>query len=186
MTAHGEKLIWLQTFGERFGTGKLPRTGISWKSEPTCLPQAKSDISYDPASASLRVADGLLTGVPRDAWEFEVSGMAIMPKWLGYRMAKPAGRAASSDSPLDHIRPTRWSHEWSEELVEIVSAIRETLAMFPGGIALLDEIVAGPLIAADDLPTVPPVLRQPPKAGRSSSQDEAFTFDDEMLPGDSG
>ena len=29
MVAHGEKLIWLQTFGERFGKGKLPTDGIN-------------------------------------------------------------------------------------------------------------------------------------------------------------
>lgn len=185
MTTHGQTLIWLQTFGERAGKDKLPVSGIEWKSEPTRLPESKSDFSYDSASATLRVADGLLTGVPQEVWEFEVSGMDVIPKWLGYRMAKPAGRAASSTSPLDHIRPTKWSHEWSEELAEIIAVIRETLAMLPDGVALLDEIVAGPLIAADDLPPVPPGLRQPPKAGRTS-QDGAFAFEDGMLPGTQG
>ena len=103
----------------------------------------------------MRVADGVLTGVPGDVWKFEVSGMDVIPKWLGYRMAKPAGRAASSDSPLDHIRPTAWSPEWSTELIEIVAAIKETLAIVPDGVALLEEIIAGPLITAGDLPAVP-------------------------------
>lgn len=186
MAGHGQRLIWLQTFGERFGQGRLPTTGIEWKPRPTRLPEAKSEVSYDTESAAVRVADGVLTGVSQDVWQFEVSGMEVIPKWLGYRMARPAGRAASSTSPLDHIRPTTWSPEWSEELVEMIAVIRETLAMLPDGVALLDEIVAGPLIAADDLPTVPPALRQPPKAGRSTSQDEAFTFEDGMLPGTPG
>lgn len=171
MVAHGEKLIWLQTFGGRFGSDKLPTAGIEWKSEPSRLPEARADIKYDPATEALRVADGVLTGVPEDVWNFEVSGMDVIPKWLGYRMAKPAGRAASSNSPLDHIRPTRWSSEWSTELVEIVAAIRETLALVPAGVALLDEIVAGPLIAADELPSVPPALRQPPKTKPGSAAD---------------
>lgn len=171
MVAHGEKLIWLQTFGERFGSGKLPTAGIGWKSEPSRLPEAKADIKYDPATETLQVADGVLTGVPAAVWGFEVSGMDVIPKWLGYRMAKPAGRAASSDSPLDHIRPTRWSSEWSTELVEIVAAIKETLALVPAGVELLDEIVAGPLIAADELPPVPPGLRQPPKTKPGSAAD---------------
>jgi hypothetical protein len=176
MTKHGEKLIWLQTFGERFGDGALPTSGIAWKPEPSRLPDGKPDISYDAATETLRVADGVLTGVPAEVWSFEVSGMGVIPKWLGYRMAKPAGRAASSTSPLDAIRPSSWSPEWSTELVEIVAAIRETLALVPHGVAVLDEILAGPLIAADELPPVPDALRKPPGRNAGPSTDEAFDF----------
>jgi hypothetical protein len=186
MVAHGEKLIWLQTFGERFSDGKLPTAGIKWKSEPTRLPEAKADIAYDPETETLLVADGVLTGVPDNVWAFSVSGMEVIPKWLGYRMAKPAGKAASSKSPLDKIRPSSWLPEWSTELIEIVSSIKETLAMVPDGIALLDELVAGPLIAIDELPPVPPALRQPPKAGKGSADDDALLFEDGMLPGTQG
>ena len=132
---------------------------------------------------TLQIADGVLTGVPEAVWKFEVSGMDVVPKWLGYRMAKPAGRAASSNSPLDHIRPTTWSPEWSTELVEIVAAIKQTLAVVPDGIALLDEIVTGPLIAADELPPVPEALRQPPKQGKAVAGQDKLVFDDGMLPG---
>ena len=124
--------------------------------------------------------------MPQAAWKFEVSGMDVIAKWLGYRMSKPAGRAASSDSPLDHIRPAGWSPEWSTELVEIVAAIKGTLALVPDGIALLDEIVAGPLIAADDLPRVPDALRQPPATGKAAAGQDEFVFDDGMLPGTQG
>lgn len=177
MVEHGEKLIWLQTFGERFGAGNLPATGITWKAEPSRLPDAKAEIRYDPAAETLRVADGVLTGVPEDVWNFEVSGMAVIPKWLSYRMTKPAGRAASSSSPLDHIRPTTWSSEWSTELIEIVAAIKESLTLIPAGVALLEQIIAGPLIAADELPAVPDALRKPPKAGKTEGQD-GLVFDE--------
>ncbi|WP_140744121.1 type ISP restriction/modification enzyme [Pedococcus bigeumensis] len=183
MVAHGEELIWLQTFGERFREGELPTAGITWNPKPSRLPEAKTDIKYDSATAALRVADGVLTGVPEQAWAFAVSGMGVMPKWLGYRMAKPTGKAASSKSSLDKIRPTTWSSEWSTELVEIVAAIKETVALVPAGIALLDEIVTGPLVAADELPPVPDALRQPPKAAKVAAGQEGFTFDDGMLPG---
>jgi hypothetical protein len=182
MTQHGEKLIWLQTFGERFGTGTLPTSGITWKTEPSRLPDGKADIKYDAATDTLHVCDGVLTGVPADVWSFEVSGMDVIPKWLGYRMSKPAGRAASSDSPLDHIRPSTWAPEWSTELIEVVAAIKQTLALIPEGVTLLEAIVAGPLIAADDLPPVSAALRKPPTGKAADGQDE-FTFDDGMLPG---
>lgn len=180
MVEHGGRLIWLQTFGERFGKGKVPAAGIKWKAEPSTLPVSKADIKYDAAAETLRVANGILTGVPEDVWNFEVSGMDVIPKWLGYRMAKPVGRAASSDSPLDQIRPTSWSREWSTELVEIVAALKETLAMIPAGVALLDEIVSGPLIRADELPDVPAELRLPPK-GTAAANDDDVLFGE--LPG---
>ncbi|MDQ4489044.1 type ISP restriction/modification enzyme [Sinomonas sp. ASV486] len=185
MESHGKRLIWLQTFGERFGHAKLPLNGIEWKTTPTRLPVAKSEISFDRLTETLRIADGVLTGVPEEVWKFAVSGMAVLPKWIGYRMAKPTGRAASSGSPLDEIRPTAWCSEWSEELVEIVAAVKETLTMLPAGVALLEQILAGPLIRADELPPVPDSLRQPPKAGASAG-DEALLFDDGMLPGTQG
>lgn len=183
MVHHGERLIWLQTFGERFGTGALPATGIIWESEPSRLPAAKSDIRYDAETETLQVADGVLGGVPSDVWAFEVSGMNVVPKWLGYRMAKPAGRAASSDSPLDYIRPSTWAHEWSTELIEIVAALRETLRLTPDGVAILEEILTGTLIAATDLPPVPATLRNPPRTGARADDVEESLFDDGMLPG---
>lgn len=182
MAKHGKKLIWLQTFGERFGTGTPPATGIRWKVEPSRLPNTKADIKYDAVTKTLQVADGVLAGVPEEVWAFEVSGMNIIPKWLSYRMSKPAGRAASSASPLDHIRPTSWSAEWSAELIEIVAALKETLAIVPDGTALLEQIIVGPLITANELPAVPDVLRKPPTRKAAEAQGE-FTFDDGMLPG---
>lgn len=165
MERHGEGLIWLQTFGERFaeGRGKLAADVTKWKRQPTSIPATKKVIVYDAVTQELHVADGVLSDVPPEVWTFEVSGMQVIPKWLGYRMAKPAGRAASSDSPLDQIRPTTWLPEWSRELVEIVAAITETLALQPAGVELLTEIVNGPLIGAGDLPAPPDRLRQPPK-----------------------
>lgn len=183
MVEHGRRLIWLQTFGERFGTGAIPTGGTAWSTEPTRLPNSKVDIKYDSATQTLRVADGVLRGVPEGVWRFTVSGMEVVPKWLGYRMVKPAGKAASSGSPLDYVRPTAWSSEWSIELVEIVAAIKETLALVPGGVAILEEILAGPLVAAKELPPAPAALRKPPKAGARPADAEGTLFDDGMLPG---
>jgi hypothetical protein len=51
------------------------------------------------------------------------------------------------------------------------------------GVALLDEIIAGPLITADELPPVPVALRQPPKGGKDAADGDVLIFDDGMLPG---
>lgn len=182
MAAHGSRLAWLQTFGERFGSGRLPTNGVEWTTEPSRLPEDKYEVVFDPEAESIRVADGVLTGVPEPVWKFSVSGLDVIPKWLGYRRAKPAGRAASSDSPLDQVRPTTWPAEWSIELVEIVSAIKETLVMTPAGGALLDEIIAGPLISADELPPVPAALRLPPTTLGARGDNSTLWQEDESPP----
>jgi type I restriction-modification system DNA methylase subunit len=186
MAQHGNKLIWLQTFGERFGSGQLTTTGIAWRTEPSRLPDTKSDIIFDAATETLRVADGVLMGLPDEIWTFEVSGMVVIQKWLGYRLTKPPGKASSSKSPLDHIRPATWSPAWSTELVEIVAAIKETLALIPDGVVLLEEVLAGALIDASELPPVPDALRKPPATGKAAAGQERFVFDDGMLPGTQG
>lgn len=183
MVRHGERLIWLQTFGERFGKGELPTSGAQWLSEPSRPPTNKSEIKYSHETGILRVADGELDGVPAAVWDFEVSGMIIVSKWLSYRMQSAVGKAKSSKSPLDKIRPTAWPPEWSTELVEIVTAIKETLALVPIGIALLEQIIAGPLVSADELPPISDSLRKPPKIGRAAAGQDEFVFDDGMLPG---
>jgi hypothetical protein len=132
------------------------------------------DFAYDPAEEVLKIADGVLAGIGQSVWDFEVSGMQIIKKWLGYRTAKGAGKAASSDSPLDKIRPTRWEPEWSEELREIVHVLTETERLAPRGIELLDRIMAGDLISADELPQPPEELRKPPSTAESGN-----LFDDD-------
>ena len=110
------------------------------------------------------MADGKLAGVSPEVWSFEVSGMTVIKKWLGYRTAKGAGKAASSDSPLDKIRPTEWEPEWSDELREIVHVLTETERLRPKGVEILDRIMDGELISADELPEPPEALRKPPSA----------------------
>jgi hypothetical protein len=166
---HGERLIWLQTFGERFrahGRRDLKvAKEIRWTKKPTRIPADSRDYRYDPETETLHVADGALQGVVPDVWAFEVSGMPVLKKWLGYRTAKGAGRAASSTSPLDQIRPTEWEPEWSEELREVVHVLTETNKLLPAGVELLNQILAGELISADDLPDPPDELRKPPTVG---------------------
>ena len=173
MVVHGEELLWLQTFAERFRTKERKSlkigAGIKWTKVPSRLPADSKDFSYNAVDGILHVADGQLAGVSRAAWAFEVSGMQVIKKWLGYRTAKGAGRAASSDSPLDKIRPTEWEPEWSDELREIVHVLTETERLIPAGIELLDRIMAGELIKADELPEPPEALRKPPSTSQSGS-----------------
>ena len=148
--ALGQELLWLHTFAERCRNAardeQVPRKAeIQWSTPVTRLPETSREFSYDPMTEELRVADGILSGVRTDVWAFDVSGMPVLRKWLGYRTKRGAGRAASSSSPLDAIRPTEWSAEWSDELLDVVNVLTRTLDLQPRGVELLDRILAGPL-----------------------------------------
>lgn len=169
--ALGEELLWLHTYGERFGEGRdgvlLPTISVDGT---LTLPERPRDIKYDVATRALRIGDGEVVGVAPEVWSFEVSGMQVVKKWVGYRTAKGAGRSASSGSPLDHIRPTKWLDEWTTELLELLSVLQRTIELQPRGVELLDRILAGPLISASDLPEPPPELRHPPGNSRGPTQ----------------
>lgn len=178
MANFGGQLLWLQTFGERFRTAERKAlkcdANIKWSRKPTRIPNDSRDFSYDAEMEVLNIADGKLTGVSKSAWDFEVSGMHVIKKWLGYRTAKGAGRAASSDNPLDKIRPTEWEPDWCDELREIVHVLTETEKLRPQGIKLLNQIMESDLIAADELPQPPVELRKPPSR---DGENELFDSD---------
>lgn len=168
--ALGRELLWLHTWAERFhdvetGRGKrLPHVdGIGWESPVTRMPQNVADIAYDKDLQRLRVGDGVITGIRPDVWEYSVSGMEVVRKWLGYRTAKGTGRAAASDNPLDKIRPITWSDEWNDELLDLLRMLTRTVDLQPTQADLLDRICAGPLIPASDLPRPTDLQRKPPK-----------------------
>jgi hypothetical protein len=165
----GRRLLWLHTFAERFRDPnegrdrRVPKVaGLGWVAEVRRMPATPRDISYDPSTRELRVGDGIVAGVRPEVWDFTVSGMQVVPKWLGYRTRSGAGRVVSSSNPLDRIRPTGWLDAWNDELLDLLRVLTLTVEGFPAQEALLTEIVAGPLIAADELPVPGPEERDPP------------------------
>lgn len=178
----GRKLIWLHTYAERFrGEGRddeVPQgkastiKGVS--SDPKHYPE---EYAYDPAKREIAVGDGRFGPVAPEVWDFEVSGLEVVKSWLGYRMKKRAGKKSS---PLDDIRPERWTARMSDEFLELLWVLESTLAMEPELEKVLDNIVAGPCFAAADLPAPTPEQRKAPgKATASDDQPDLFGGDDE-------
>lgn len=130
--------------------------GLGWARMPTQIPATDADIVYTPADATLAVGDGLVTGVERAVWEFEVSGYRVVRKWLGFRTAKGVGRAATTPKPLDRIRPTAWLAEWNTELLDLLRILTLTVHQAGEQAELLDTICDGPLIGGDELPAPEP------------------------------
>jgi hypothetical protein len=170
--AAGRRLIHLHTYGERFvpeggQAGQVPQGSARLSTAiPDTPDRYPEDYGYDPAARTLRVGAGLLDGVAPEVFDFSVSGFEVVKSWLSYRMKAGAGRKSS---PLDEIRPERWTVQMSQELLQLLWVLEHTLARYPDLAALLDRIIAGPLFAAGDLPRPDAAQRKPP--GRAEDDD---------------
>lgn len=101
--------------------------------------------------------------VAPEARAFSVSGLDVIGSWLDYRMKDGAGRRSS---PLDDIRPTIWPEAFTKELLELLWVLERTVSLGPELNRLLDEIVAGDVIPAGELPTPTDKEREPPSSLR--------------------
>lgn len=165
----GRYLIWLHTYAERMidpAAGRPPRVpevpGIGWDVDVSRIPEDTSEIRYDEETGTIQIGNGLLGGVRPEVWSYSVSGMQVLPKWLGYRTRKGTGRAVSSTSALDHIRPTEWHDDWNDELLDLVRILTITVDRQAQLADLLDRVCEGELISAADLPQPTAEQRRPP------------------------
>ena len=154
----GRDLLWWHTWGERFAPAGQSHLPAGHADEVRPVEGMPDDFDYGSESQTLAVGTGAFAPVSQEAWDFEVSGLRVLRSWLGYRMKNRKGRKSS---PLDDIRPARWTQ--SKELLLVLSIIEHTIEVTPKAAALLDQIVEGPLIPASDLPTPTPANCKPPK-----------------------
>ncbi len=163
----GAHLLFLHTYGERFSSkGKKPaglpagsaRVRDAISDRPGDYPEA---FEYIEESETLRVGAGSIAPVDRAIWNYEVSGLQVVRSWLGYRMKNRKGKKSS---PLDEIHPERWTSEFTDELLRLLSILEHTIALQPSLAKLLDAICNGPLLLASDLPAVPSAMRRAPNA----------------------
>ena len=164
MADHGARLLYLHTYGERYGglhdDGSVPQ-GVARCTKAVALDRYPEDFSYDEVAQVLRVGDGEFAPVAPEVWAYSVSGLQVVKSWLDYRKLKRAGRRSS---PLDDIRPARW--DFTEDLLELLWVLEETIRRQPEGAALLQEVCASALFAAHELPTPTDAERQPPLRAR--------------------
>lgn len=163
--AIGRRLIYLHCYGERFTQGQAWPHGRArcTKAIPTeCLPEK---FSYEEATQTLHVGEGLFKPVAMSVWEFEVSGLKVVQSWLGYRMKNRKGKKSS---PLDNIVPSSWPPEFTSELLRLLHILEDTLEIYPQQGKLLAQILEGPLLNAAHLGPPPEEYLKPP--GTSSAQ----------------
>ena len=177
--AVGARLLWLHTYGERF----VPEDGQRGRvpsGAARCIQAVPGDadgypdtFTYAEATRTLHVGDGAFAPVAPEIYEFEVSGLKVVQSWLKYRMKNGAGRKSS---PLDDIRPARWTSAFTTELLELLWVLEATVAGYPEQERLLEAVAASACFQADDLPSVPDDMRKPPRARVVG--DNLFNFQD--------
>ena len=162
----GEQLLWLHTYGERFVPVKQtrvrvpPKAAKCVKAVPGNADAYPETFDFNDETRTLRVGEGEFAPVAPEVYEFEVSGLKVVQSWLKYRMKNGAGRKSS---PLDDIRPERWTSQFTTELLELLWVLEATVKSYPQQERLLEAIVSGDCFRADELPRVPEVMRKPPK-----------------------
>ena len=163
----GRRLLWLHTYGTRFVPGGERPSVVPQGSARAivAVPDTAADyperFSYDEASQTIHVGKGAFGPVAPEVWSFSVSGFEVVRSWLAYRMKEGAGRRSS---PLDEIRPERWTPAFTEEFLELLWVLEATVAMYPVLESLLGRVVAGPTFLAANLPSPTDAERAAPSA----------------------
>lgn len=157
--AIGRRLIYLHSYGERFAQGQTWPHGRARCTKAIATESLPEKFSYDEATQTLHVGDGLFKPVALAVWEFEVSGLKVVQSWLGYRMKNRKGKKSS---PLDDITPDSWPPEFTSELLRLLHLLEETLEIYPQQAALLEQIIQGPLLNANQLGAPPDEYRKSP------------------------
>jgi len=171
--ALGRRLVWLHTYGDRFGDEDIPpgtaKCQDAIPSDPERYPEK---FEYNPSAQEIRIGDGRIGPVASEVWDFEVSGLKVVQSWLGYRMKERAGKKSSE---LDDIRPERWTPRMTDELLELLWVLEATLAMEPELESVLDRVVAGPCFKVADLPQPSESERKAPRVeGILASENDLF------------
>ena len=73
--------------------------------------------------------------------------------------------AGKRSSPLDGIRPERWTAQYTTELLELLWVIEATVALYPEQARLFEAAAAGACFAAEDLPQPNDAMRESPESG---------------------
>ena len=67
-------------------------------------------------------------------------------------------------SPLDDIRPERWTSQFTTELLELFWVLEATIDIYTAQAALFEAILASYCFRASELPAVPEPMPSPKKA----------------------
>jgi hypothetical protein len=107
-------------------------------------------------------------------WQFSVSDFFVVESWIKSRLRDRTGRRSS---PLDEIRPAMWTAGMTQELLELLWVVEATIDAQPELNAVLNEILAGPLFTAADLPQPSEEERRPPVVEEVEDEHEEMVLE---------
>jgi len=148
----GRRLLWLHTFGERFTSrdrprGRIPRGRTRCArpvpDAPDRYPESFEWVDGPRGDGTLIVGKSAFAPVRHEVYEFEVSGLKVVQSWLNYRMRRP--RNVRKSSPLDDIRPERWTADFTGELLRVLWILEATIETYQAQRNLLERIIEGNL-----------------------------------------
>lgn len=154
----GRDLLWWHTWGERFAPDRTTQLPTGQAQQIVQVDGMPDNYDFNFNTQKLLIGTGVFGPVSSEVWNFEVSGLKVLQSWLGYRMKNRKGRKSS---PLDDIRPDRWTQ--TDELLRLLAVLEHTVEVTPVAAELLKKIVSGPLFLAKDLPQPTDAQRRPPK-----------------------
>ncbi len=159
----GRELVWACTYGEAFIDPKVgrppgditfapadPRRPKNLTPLGEGLPDKLSYTEGPGGEGTLHVGQGSFGPVTARMWAYDVGGMNVIKKWFSYRKANPGGKKTS---PLDELHLDSWPREWIVELNELLTVLRRITELEKAQAALLDRVLAGPVITAHELAT---------------------------------
>lgn len=177
--ALGREVVWLHTFGERFADASAGRPPGPPRAEGAARPALLDDIPADADALAylapdrrLMVGTAAIENVAPEVWAYEVSGKQVLTQWFSYRRldrSRPTIGDKRPPSPLETTRPAGWLPEYTTELLNVLNVLTRLVALEPAQADLLDRIVAGPLLAADDLDAAGAFADAPAPARRTST-----------------
>ncbi|MFL1430353.1 MULTISPECIES: type ISP restriction/modification enzyme [unclassified Nocardiopsis] len=178
----GRQVIWLHTYGDRCtdvaagrppGPPRLPahRRPTVLEEIPNRIGRLPEHIRFEPGdddTGRLHVGDGVIAPVSPAVWAYDVGGMRVVDKWFSARQGGP--RRGRRGSPLDDIRPERWTTRFTDDLLRLLAVLTRLVDLEPAQRELLDRVLDGPLVSTDDLTRadvlpVSPVSRKAPRPG---------------------
>jgi hypothetical protein len=104
------------------------------------------EIGYDETKRRLMVGTGFIDNVPREVWQYEVSGKRVLTQWFSYRKKnreRPIIGDRRPPSKLGDIQPDHWLAEYTTELLNVLNVLALLVELEPAQAKLMEDICAG-------------------------------------------
>jgi hypothetical protein len=164
VAALGRTAIELFTYAERTLGNQPIRVSVRITDGPNIREGGQSRgmpdaVRYDKDTECLHLGALVIENVAPDVWDYQVTGMPVVKKWVGYRKSSPS---AKRSSPLNDVITTSWPKQWTEELLDLLHVITQLRRLEARHELLLDQVREAPQLGYDQILTEG--LLPPPKA----------------------